>query len=74
MPAADLSTLLHLHFRPDLGLLTVRWLRDPATLAEAQAAHQAILDRACTEGTGNLLMDRRRSVPDAEVSQWVALS
>ena len=65
------SSLLQLQYRPDLGLLAVRWLRDADSLAEAQAACQAVLAAAQAEATGRLLMDRRRITPAMPGSEWM---
>ncbi|MCB2408354.1 hypothetical protein [Hymenobacter lucidus] len=71
MPAYPDSPLLDLLYRPDLHILTARWLRD-APLEDLQAAHRALQAKAHTYNSFCWLMDRRRLNPTAEIAQWVA--
>ncbi|HLK97670.1 MAG TPA: hypothetical protein VK364_07880 [Hymenobacter sp.] len=66
----DLSSL-QLIYRPDLDLLAARWLTDSTPL-NIQAEYEALLVAGQTHATGRWLLDlRRRSIPAAEVAQWV---
>jgi hypothetical protein len=66
----DLSSL-QLVYRPDLSLLTARWL-DDSVLPTIQAEYEAVLAAGKRHATGRWLLDlRRRPIPNADVSQWV---
>ncbi|GGG30179.1 hypothetical protein [Hymenobacter glacieicola] len=69
--SAPYSEYLQLAHRPDLQLLTLRWLRD-ATLPEVQVGCQAALELARQQGTTHWLVDvRRRVAVQAENSAWM---
>ncbi len=62
----------HLHYRPDLGLLFLRWLR-PGTLADAQASYRAALVLAHQHGCGRWLLDARRAgLIEVAETNWLA--
>ncbi|AIZ63913.1 hypothetical protein PK28_09860 [Hymenobacter sp. DG25B] len=66
------SDYLTIDYRPDLHLLTLRWLRD-VTFSELQAGFQAAHAAARTAGATRWLIDvRRRLEMDAVPSTWVA--
>ncbi|UPL48414.1 hypothetical protein [Hymenobacter sublimis] len=70
--SAPYSDYLQLAHRPDLRLLTLRWLRD-ATLPEVQIGCQAALELAQQQGAAHWLVDvRRRVAVQAENSAWMA--
>jgi hypothetical protein len=61
---------LQLHHRPDLALLTARWLGESG-LEQLQAEYGAVLAANVANGTHRLLLDiRRRSAPSAEATNW----
>ncbi|SHJ67463.1 hypothetical protein SAMN02745146_3665 [Hymenobacter daecheongensis DSM 21074] len=63
-------TAIEVAHRPDLGLLTMRWLTDP-TLAELQQAYSVLLEQAQAQHSGRWLLDvRRRGNPSSEQSAW----
>ncbi|WP_303311479.1 hypothetical protein [Hymenobacter sp. BT730] len=66
------SDYLTIAYRPDLQLLTLRWLRD-VTMSELQTGFQAAREAARTAGAMRWLVDvRRRLELDAIPSTWVA--
>lgn len=72
-PVATYPDYLHLSYRPDLQILLLRWLRD-ATLAEVQAAHQAVLEMARLHGVSRWFVDvRRRQLVNEVHSRWVGM-
>ncbi|TGE25484.1 hypothetical protein E5K00_09920 [Hymenobacter aquaticus] len=71
MPDSIDRSLLDLQYRPDLHILTARWLRD-ASLPELQQAHRALQATAQAHNAFHWLMDRRRFSPNPEIAQWVA--
>ena len=67
-PASSLA----IHYRPDLGLLTARWMAD-SDLPTLQAEYEAILDTGRHHRSTRWLLDvRRREVPTMEAAAWVA--
>jgi hypothetical protein len=70
MQAAETEYIL-LSYRPDLGLLFLRWSR-PASSAEHRAGYQAALQLAQKEQAGRWLVDlRSRGLADLNDLQWV---
>ncbi|WP_345073642.1 hypothetical protein [Hymenobacter fastidiosus] len=68
-PAFD---FLNLAYRPDLNMLTVRWLR-AVTFEELRQGFQAVLSEGLHYGATRWLVDvRRRTEMDVVPSQWVA--
>lgn len=66
------SDYLTVAYRPDLRLLTLRWLRD-VTFSELQAGFQAAREAAQQVGATRWLIDvRRRLEMDVIPSIWVA--
>jgi hypothetical protein len=63
---------LDLSYRADLGVLTLRWLRD-VTFDELQTGFQAAAEQSCAHAATHWLVDvRRRALLDAFQSEWVA--
>lgn len=63
---------LDLAYRPDLRVLTVRWLR-AVSFAELQIGFRAALAANATHGASHWLVDvRRRTELEADSSAWVA--
>jgi hypothetical protein len=70
MQAAETDYLL-LSYRPDLGVLFLRWSR-PASPTEHRAGYQAALQLARQEQAGRWLVDlRSRGLADPVDLQWV---
>ncbi|UYZ61054.1 hypothetical protein [Hymenobacter latericus] len=71
--AADFyAEYLDLQYRPDLRVLTVRWLRD-VSFAELQAGFRAALHLGLAHRATHWLVDvRRRAELNASSSGWVA--
>lgn len=68
-----MADYLHLSYRPDLHLLTVRWLR-AVTFAELQQGFRAAAAEGAAHRAALWLVDvRRRTELDAASSTWVAL-
>ncbi|AII52383.1 hypothetical protein [Hymenobacter sp. APR13] len=64
------SANLQLHYRPDLAMLTARWLGE-SELAQLQQEYGAVQEQAVAHGTCRLLLDlRRRDTPSAAATQW----
>jgi hypothetical protein len=64
------SANFQLHHRPDLGILTARWLGESG-LGQLRAEYKAIQELARAHGVGCLLLDiRRRDTPGAAATQW----
>ncbi|GAA4373579.1 hypothetical protein [Hymenobacter koreensis] len=71
-PAASGLDYLDLSYRPDLRVLTVRWLRS-VSFPELQAGFRQALDMALACQAAYWLVDvRRRTEIDAIPSTWVA--
>lgn len=68
-PMSDLANF-QLHHRPDLGILTARWLGE-SELGQLRAEYRATQELAVAHGTCRLLLDiRRRDTPNAAATQW----
>jgi hypothetical protein len=64
------SANLQLHYRPDLALLTARWLGESG-LEQLQNEYRDLEQQAVAHGACRLLLDiRRRDTPSAEAAQW----
>ncbi|WBO83709.1 hypothetical protein [Hymenobacter yonginensis] len=64
------SANLQLHYRPDLGMLTARWLGE-SELGQLQQEYGAVQQELVAHGTRRLLLDiRRRDTPNAAATQW----
>ncbi|SHJ67536.1 hypothetical protein SAMN02745146_3667 [Hymenobacter daecheongensis DSM 21074] len=62
---------LSIHYRPDLDLLTARWLQD-SDLPTLQAEYATLLAAGQTHQATRWLMDvRRREAPSLEATTWV---
>ncbi|WP_210517899.1 hypothetical protein [Hymenobacter terricola] len=65
------NSSLQLNYRPDLGVLMVRWLED-STFPHLQDEYEAVLTAEPTQRTGRWLLDvRRRPTPTIEAANWV---
>lgn len=67
-PAPDFVAI---HYRPDLDVLTARWMR-AVTLAEMCQAYEVMLEAAVPYGCRHWLIDvRRRNNTDREGAGWM---
>jgi hypothetical protein len=72
MTSSVLTDFLDLSYRPDLHVLTVRWLR-AVNFEELRAGFEAARQRGATEQAACWLVDvRRRTELEAASSAWVA--
>ena len=61
---------LRITYRPDLDLLTVRWLGE-SPLAALQGEYDTVLAQLQVHRTARLLLDiRRRDAPSHEMTHW----
>lgn len=68
---SSVTTRIQLDYRPDLRLLTGRWLTD-ATLPEFRAEYAAVLAAAQAHQAWHWLLDvRRRPLPPAGAVEWL---
>jgi len=70
-PAPAAFDFLDLSYRPDLGVLNIRWLRS-VSFGEMQQGFQAALREGQQQATRWLVDVRRRTELEADSSQWVA--
>lgn len=65
------SPSLALLYRPDLDVLTARWMAEPEPNV-VRTEYAAVLDAGRQHGTVRWLVDvRRRPLPDPALAQWV---
>lgn len=72
MPLLLLAETVEVQHRPDLNVLTVRWLREPPDPVEVRTLYLAVLEaaRPYAATPGWLLDVRRRPAPDPGVARW----
>ena len=62
---------LQVAYRPDLGILIIRWLRE-VSATEMRAGYEQLLGAARQHGSRYWLMDiRRRNNADPATAQWI---